>query len=208
MELYNYSELFKLIVDGHLVRRDTGKIRLIVVKGEIARDNQGRFECTHCILMDITDQHYVEQKLKASVDRFRSIIEVSPVPMALNDEQLVITYLNPAFTQTYGYRVEDIPTLADWWSKAYPDPDYRTWVKTTWQTRLEQAEREHQPFLPMEINICIKDGSVKVVVASAAIIAGSFQNEHLIVLYDVSDRKNNEVNLRIAATVFESQEGM
>jgi diguanylate cyclase (GGDEF)-like protein/PAS domain S-box-containing protein len=191
-----------------LVRRDTGEIRLIVVKGGIARDNRGKFERTHCILMDITDQHYVEQKLKASVEKFRSIIEVSPVPMALNDEQLAITYLNPAFTQTYGYCVEDIPTLADWWLKAYPDPEYRNWVKTTWQARLKQAEREHQPFLPMELTICIKDGSVKTVVASAAIIARSFQNEHLVVLYDISDRKNNEIDLRIAATVFESQEGM
>jgi PAS domain S-box-containing protein len=191
-----------------LVRRDTGKTRLIVVKGGIARDSQGRFERTHCILLDITDQHYVEKRLKASEEKFRSIIEVSPIPMALNDEQLTITYLNPAFTQTFGYSVEDIPTLADWWLKAYPDPDYRCWVKTTWQTRLEQAEREHQPFMPMELNIFIKDGSVKTVVASAAIIAGSFQNEHLVVLYDISDRKNNEIDLRIAATVFESQEGM
>ena len=110
--------------------------------------------------------------------------------MALNDEQLNITYLNPAFMQTFGYSTEDIPTLADWWQKAYPDLDYREWVKTTWQATLEQAEREHKPFSPIELTICTKDGAFKTVIISAALIAGS--DEHLVVLTDITERKKTD----------------
>jgi len=91
---------------------------------------------------DITDRKLMEDELKASEAKFRSIIEVSPVPMALNDERLNITFLNPAFVQTFGYTTDDIPTVADWWLKAYPDPDYRRWAESAWQTTLEKAKQE------------------------------------------------------------------
>ena len=66
--------------------------------------------CVFC--RDITQRKVLENELKASEARFRSIIEVSPVPMALlNDEQLSLTYLNSAFVKTLGYTLGDIPTL-------------------------------------------------------------------------------------------------
>ncbi len=141
---------------------------------------------------NITVRKLMEDELKAGEAKFRSIIEMSPVPMALNDGQLNITYLNPAFVQTFGYSIDDIPTLADWWPKAYPDQDYRQWVIDAWQAAFERVEREHRPFLPLEIEICSKDGSVLTVLASAAIIADSFKDEHLVVLYDITERKQAE----------------
>ena len=97
-----------------------------------------RHFCVFC--RDISERKAMENELKASEAKFRSIIEVSPVPMALlNDEQLSLTFLNPAFVKTFGYSLDDIPTLEDWWPKAYPDPDYRNWVKTAWQMAMEKA---------------------------------------------------------------------
>ena len=166
----------------------------------------GGHEFNFCFLRNITARNLMEDELKTREKKFRSIIEISPVPMALNDEQLNITYLNPAFIQTFGYCLEDIPTLVEWWPKAYPDSDYREWVKTTWQARFEQAKREHKPFPPMELSICANGGALKTVLVSATTIAGS--DEHLVVLFDITARKQAETDLRIAATAFESQEGM
>ncbi|WP_333873723.1 PAS domain S-box protein [Methylobacter sp.] len=153
----------------------------------------GGHEFNFCFLRDITARNLMEDELKASEAKFRSIIEASPVPMALNNGQLNITFLNQAFVQTFGYNVDDIPTLADWSLKAYPDPNYRHWVTQTWQAALEQAERECRSFLPMEINICSKDGAFKTVLASAAVIVDSFKDEHLVVLYDITERKQAEL---------------
>ncbi|MGZ5026197.1 MAG: PAS domain S-box protein, partial [Methylobacter sp.] len=189
------------------IRHISGQSTEVVYNFSVYSNEYDEVEGIFAAGRDVTRQKQIEDELKASEEKFRSIIEVSPVPMALNNE-LTITYLNPAFTQTFGYRREDIPTLADWWLKAYPDPDYRSWVKNTWQATFEQAEREHQSFKPFEVNICIRNGSFKTVVVTAAKISGSLQNEHLVVLYDISDRKRDEIDLRIAATAFESQEGM
>ncbi|TAK64885.1 PAS domain S-box protein [Methylobacter sp.] len=178
------------------IRHTSGNVTEVLYNASVYRDENGDVLGVFAAARDITERKLMEDELKASEAKFRSIIEVSPVPMALNDEQLNITFLNQAFVQTFGYTVDDIPTLADWWPKAYPDPDYRHWVAETWQAALENAEREHQPFRPMELNIRSKDGVVKTVLASAAIIADSFKDEHLVVLYDITERKQAELAKR------------
>ncbi|MGZ4982179.1 MAG: PAS domain S-box protein, partial [Methylobacter sp.] len=144
---------------------------------------------------DITERKLMENQLKASEEKFRSIIEASPVPMALNDEKLNITFLNPAFIQTFGYNIDDVPTLADWLSKAIPDPDYRHWFEVTWQTSLEKAKQEHSDFSPLELAVCCKNNGIKTVLASAAAIHRDFAGEHLVILYDITRRKQIEAKL-------------
>jgi len=152
---------------------------------------------THYVAMhiDITERKVMEDELKASEAKFRSIIEVSPVPMALNDEQMNITFLNQAFVQTFGYNVDDIPTLADWWPKAYPDPDYRRWVQATWQTILEKAKQQQTDSPSLEMTIHCKDNSIKTVLLSAATIHHDFSGERLVILYDITQRKQIEAKL-------------
>jgi len=126
---------------------------------------------------------------------FRNIIDASPVPYALNDEKQNITYLNPAFIQTFGYDLNDIPTLSDWWPRAYPDPDYLNWVAATWQQHLEEARRDGTPFKPLELVIRCKDGSNRTVLVSAASLTESFKGNHLVILYDITERKKMERSL-------------
>jgi len=118
---------------------------------------------------DITERKTMENELKASEAKFRSIIEVSPVPMALlNDEHMNLTFLNPAFIKTLGYNLDDIPTLADLWPKAYPDPDYRHWILTSWQMAMEKAKQEQTDIPPLEVVIYCKNSSLKNMIISAA----------------------------------------
>jgi len=144
---------------------------------------------------DITERRLVEQELKTSEAKFRSIIEASPVPMALNDDALNITFLNPAFVQTFGYTLTDIPNLAAWWQKAYPDSAYRQQAQTGWQISMETARREQAEFVPLELAICCKDNSVKTAMIAAAAINHDFSGVHLVILYDISERKKIEAEL-------------
>lgn len=119
----------------------------------------------------------------------RSIVDACPVPMALNDEALRITLLNAEFIRTFGYTREDIPTLADWWPKAYPDPTYRQWVAETWAARLDEARREQQAFRPMELRIRCKNGEEKIVWAYAAPLGDSYAGTHLVILADITEQQ-------------------
>ena len=43
------------------------------------------------------------ESIRRSHLRFKTIIDASPVPLALNDADKRITYVNPAFIKTFGY---------------------------------------------------------------------------------------------------------
>lgn len=129
-------------------------------------------------------------------DKFRAVVDASPVPYALNDDNQNIIYLNPAFVDTFGYTLKDIPTLSEWWPRAYPDPDYSKSVSDSWQSRLDIANRSGNAFEPLEVKIRCKTGEYKDVIAHAESLAEDFKSIHIVVLYDISERKIAEERLR------------
>ena len=177
-----------------IVRTD-GSHGWILARGEAIRDGSGAIVKLHGVALDITERKRMEEKLKASETKFRSIIEVSPVPMALHDEQSNISLLNPAFVQTFGYSIEDIPTVADWRMKAFPDPSYRHWVENSWQAALEKAKQEQTDFPPLEVAIHCKNNPIKTVLATAAAIHHDLGEDCLVILYDITQRKQVEAKL-------------
>ncbi len=118
--------------------------------------------------------------------------------MAVNDDTLAIQHLNAAFTRRFGYEQADIPTLHDWWLRAYPDPAYRQWVISTWQHRMDHARQTGAPFEALEVTIRAKDGTTCTVLATASMVEESMSGLHLVTLYDITERKAAEERLRVS----------
>ncbi|MCX5746690.1 MAG: PAS domain S-box protein [Proteobacteria bacterium] len=104
--------------------------------------------------------------------RFRAMMDATPIPYALNDAQLNITYVNHEFVRVFGYTLAEIPTVDAWWPLAYPDEVYRAWVSSEWTRRIEVAQRERRPFEPFEAHVRAKDGTIKTVRAHASSLGG------------------------------------
>jgi PAS domain S-box-containing protein len=152
--------------------------------------------CLLAFCRDVTVHKQAQAALRVEEMGFRAIIEASPVPKALNDNQGRITYLNPAFTRTFGYSREDIPTLAEWWIKDHPDPAYRQGVIKAWQEEMERSQREGSPFKPMEVTLTCKNGLSKTVLVNATPSTTASNTEHFVILYDITERKEAEAALR------------
>ena len=145
---------------------------------------------------DISQRKRIDAALRESELRYRSIIDVSPVPHVLNNDQQEVTYLNAAFTQVFGYTIDDVPTLADWWIVAFPDPDYREWASKRWQERVEKTLLSGSEFESMEVHVRCKNGETRIVVAAAAPMTAAQTDEHLITLFDITELKRTEHALK------------
>ena len=133
-----------------------------------------------------------QQDLRESEKRLRAMIDLLPVPLAVNDDVPEITFLNRTFIKTFGYDLTDIPSLQIWWEKAYPDLNYRNSVIEAWGESLLRMKRENMPFIPIEVVVCCKNGSMKNVLASAVQIA---ENINVVALYDITEHKKTELEL-------------
>ncbi|MCK9608134.1 MAG: PAS domain S-box protein [Methylomonas sp.] len=133
-----------------------------------------------------------------------SIINACPVPIALNDDSTNILLINPEFTKVFGYTGDDIPTLQCWWSKAYPDANYRRWVADTWRSHLDVIRSNGGTFDPLEVKICCKNGDTKITLATATPLEPAHRGLHLVVLYDITEKAHTSAALRESNTILES----
>lgn len=146
------------------------------------------------ITRDITDSFNLrlqvnshEQTLKQNEKRYRAILEHSPVPLAVNDSSGRILLVNPAFTAVFGYSLDEIPTIGDWWPRAYPDVEYREQVIQEWSEELSRSQASGKPFTPLVFKIRCANGTFKTVSISAASL-GPDTDLHLVIFYDLTER--------------------
>lgn len=169
-----------------------GSVHYIVGQGELLRDAEGAKVQMAGTAQEITERKRVEEERRAGEEKFRAIIESSPLALAVNDQHGNITFLNRKFIDTFGYTLVDIPTLSAWWPRAYPDPAYRQHVMQQWQSAEEKSERENTEFESMECRVTGKDGTVRDIRFSMAMM-GSLR---LVIFYDMTEQKQSEAELR------------
>lgn len=73
-------------------------------------------------------------------------------------------YVNQSFTEMFGYTSDELPTVEQWWPRAYPDPAYRARVSDEWNRRVEEAIRGRTAIEPMETEVTCKDGHRRTIV--------------------------------------------
>ncbi|MDD2902065.1 MAG: PAS domain S-box protein, partial [Syntrophales bacterium] len=155
-------------------------------------DEEGNLIFIVGTVLDITERKLAEEALRQSEARFRQVVESSPLPIGLSTTSGKIEYLNPKFVETFGYTLEDIPQLADWFRLAYPDPAYRESIISLWQESV--AKITFQEGIPeeVEVEIACKDGSKKIMQ-----VFGSLIGDNVLTFFnDLTERKRMEERLR------------
>ena len=136
-----------------------------------------------------------EDALRASEQRARAIIEAAPVPISVVDADKRISYLNTAFTAAVGYTIADIPTIADWFMLAYPDPLYREQVRKQIVEERQHVPRTNLPHGGGERRVTCKDGVVRTFTSRRGSLIDGETTPTLIVLHDITARKQAEAEL-------------
>jgi PAS domain S-box-containing protein len=161
------------------------------ISSAVFTDQDGNLR-TSMIIRDMTERRQTEQARVASEVRFRRLMEMAPVPLCHVDKNGAIIFRNERFVRVFGYTQDDVPTLAEWWRCAYPDPDYRRWVIETWDAAVRRASGEGRDIDPVEYQVTCKSGEQRIVEISGITLGDDF----LATFIDLTGRKRAEEALR------------
>ncbi|WP_318013523.1 PAS domain S-box protein [Paucibacter sp. Y2R2-4] len=115
---------------------------------------------------------------------FQDLFMKVPLPLCWVASDGAILQINLRFEAVFGYTQQDMPTLDHWWPLAYPDPDYRQWVCSTWEAAVALAAAEKRDIAPIEYKVRCKNGRTVTMEISGTTLGDGF----LATFIDVTER--------------------
>jgi len=177
-------------LEVNFYRKDRSKIWVSMNVRQV-RDAQGNVLYLEGITQDITERKGMEEALLREKERFRSFVEESPFGVSVIGSDGRYQYINPKFTEMFGYTLEDVPNGREWFRKAHPDPEYRHGVIAQWGKYVQSERKGETPLLTFQVTC--KDGTEKSIqYRPMAMGTGDF----LIMYEDFTERKRLEEQLR------------
>ncbi len=146
-------------------------------------------------LQDVTERKQAEEDLRRSERRLRTFLDVEPYPIVVFTLDGRVVYLNPAFTETFGWTFEEL--------EGKKIPYVPPGLEQETQEGLKELF-EQKIILRHETQRMTKDGRILDVVIRAAVFS-EFEKEptgEIVILRDITQEKrmarNNEAMLRIS----------
>ena len=143
---------------------------LITLLWNVTLQNQVR-QRTEELKNELEERRQAENALHESQQLLSDFMDISPVAISWARSNHRIEYINREWERLFGYSLDEVTTIEEWFSKAYPNPDYRHQVACMWADRVEQAQKSGQHGDPLEVEITCKDGSTRQVSISFTLIA-------------------------------------
>lgn len=199
---YQLVFLYGFVTDYPLaIRHVSGKITDVLYNASVYRDAKGRVLGVFAAARDITERKRIEARLAESESHLRTVIENEPECIKLVDSEGRLLQMNLA-----GLKMIEADSLEQVVGKPVFDliaPTYRNAYTELHQCVIAGESRQ------MEYEVIGLKGGRRWLDTHAVPMKEADGNVvHLAVTRDISERKQVEHQLRIAATVFESQEGM
>lgn len=121
----------------------------------------------------------------------RKIVELSPYPITIVNSGERVEYINPEFIESFGYNLEDIPTVKDWYNKIFPNIFDRREFETKWKEGVTKAQNKQTK--PRMFNVTSKDESIQNVIFRQVIVE---EEKEYIICENVSERVRAEERFR------------
>ncbi len=183
------TDLVWKIVDGH------GRPRVVELSASLITNQEGEKVGFRGIARDITEKYEAQEALKQSEKRYKTLLDFVPYPIVVFTLDGRVSYLNPAFTETFGWTLDELA------GKTIPYVPQGLERETS--ENIERLFRE-RIISRHETRRLTKDGRVLDVVMRAAVYSeeGVEPTGELVIFRDITEEKriarNNEAMLRIS----------
>jgi PAS domain S-box-containing protein len=174
-----------------VIRPDKDYVTWVVCNSFLVIGDDGELEHVLISFVDITNRKLAEEALRGSKEKLRAIFEAIPNPIVLYNTQGHPQYLNPAFTQTFGWSFDELQ------AKCIPFvPDDQ---KEITGTKIKELYELGKP-VRIESKRLTKEGQLLDVHISAA-LAEDLNGEPVgivVNLADITEKKHSEKDLQKA----------
>lgn len=141
-------------------------------------------------------KYAMESALRKSEEQFRNVAELSPFPVSIIDVDDRYLYVNESFMRTFGYTLDDIRTMKDWFEKAFPDPDLARKAIITWHSDLERARPGE--VRPRIFPVRCRSGEEKEVLFRPVRMS---DGRHFLLYEDITERQKSEKARNLLAAI-------
>jgi PAS domain S-box-containing protein len=131
------------------------------------------------------------RRIAASEEELRSLMELVPIGVSWADGNGTIEYINRNFVEKFGYVPAEIPTIDEWFLKAYPEASYREEVSSLWHAHIAEYHAHGTPVPSREVKVSCKDGTVRHVIINTQLS----QNRTLAIFTDITERESQQEEL-------------
>ncbi|MGR8929721.1 MAG: bacteriohemerythrin [Gammaproteobacteria bacterium] len=183
------------------IRHISGKITDVLYNANVFRDTNGKVIGVLAAARDITERKRIEARLIESESRLRTIIENEPECIKIVDAKGILRQINPAGLKML--EADDLEQVIGRSVTGVIAPEY--------QTDFAELHRRVIAGEPMQLEyevIGLKGRRRWLDTHAVPMKDANGEVVHLAVTRDIHERKQAEHQLRLAATVFESQECM
>jgi len=122
----------------------------------------------------------------------RKILEYTPIPIAVSNNNGEIIFRNDRFNTIFGYTDTDTLTKAEWGKKAYPDAHCREKTLKQWDEYVLRAAQTGSDIEPDVYHITCKDAVVRDFIISGVML----DDYELTTFVDITDRTKAENALK------------
>lgn len=170
-----------------------GKSRIIELSANQIADRDGKIIGFRGIARDITDKFKTQRALEESEKRYRTLLDFVPHPIVVFTLDGYVSYLNPAFTNTFGWTLDELEGKRI----PYIPPGLEEETSKNIRKLLEEGI-----VLRQETQRLTKDGRILDVAFRATLFSGEDDSSsgELVILRDITKQKrierNNEALLR------------
>ncbi len=158
------------------------------------------------LIREINERQRVESELRLAEERLRLVLEGSEVGLWDWNIETGEVVRNALWAKMLGYSYEEIAGTTQQWTD-YIHPDDRAMAWQSINDCLEGRSLAHN----IEYRMLHKDGSIRWILDHANIVQRDQHGKPIRMCgthTDITERKQTEIQLRIAAIIFESKEGM
>lgn len=133
----------------------------VIVSASVYRDRDGDPIGMIANLRDITARKRIEEALRESEERYRTVMEASGEPLVVYDNEGRVVFFNPAFTRVFGWTLEELIG-----KKTDYTPE-ENWPET--RAAIEEVFNSDDGYVTFESRRFTKDGAVLDLIISASV---------------------------------------